>query len=91
MSSPFREELCHLINRFSRENGSDTPDLILAQYLEGCLLNFDTAVVRREVWYGRKTGAVTKEVELCFEMHGSHTCHFRAGHEGNHSWVPPGL
>jgi hypothetical protein len=33
----FRKELEQLINRNSRENGSNTPDFILAQYIEGCL------------------------------------------------------
>ena len=32
----FRKELACLINRYSRENGSDTPDFILADYLDGC-------------------------------------------------------
>ena len=37
----FRKELEDLINRFSKENGSNTPDFILAEYLEGCLSNFE--------------------------------------------------
>ena len=49
----FRRELQELINRHSRENASNTPDFILAQYLDGCLANFDTAVQQRETWYGR--------------------------------------
>lgn len=50
----FRKELEELINKHSLENGSDTPDFILAKYLEGCLENFDQAVRDREQWYGRK-------------------------------------
>lgn len=49
----FNEQLRGLINRNSRENASNTPDVILAQYLEGCLLAFETAVQQRETWYGR--------------------------------------
>lgn len=44
------------INKHSIENGSDTPDFILAEYLTDCLRSFDKATVRREEWYGRKGG-----------------------------------
>lgn len=54
MSEPgFLLDLTHLINRYSRENESNTPDFILAQYLEGCLAAFTTATQQRETWYGR--------------------------------------
>ena len=46
-----RRELEQLINRHSLENGSDTPDFILAHYLMDCLTAFDTAVNRRNAWY----------------------------------------
>lgn len=49
--SNFREELEHLINKNSMENGSDTPDFILAEYLNDCLKAFDKAVARRTEWY----------------------------------------
>lgn len=49
----FRNELSALINRHSRENGSGTPDFILAQYMAACLDGFDNAVRLREAWYGR--------------------------------------
>ena len=35
------------------ENGSNTPDFMLAQYLLGCLEAFNIAVTTREKWYGR--------------------------------------
>lgn len=53
-ASEFRRELAGLINRYSRENGSDTPDFILAEYLDGCLRVFDGTLQRREKWYGRQ-------------------------------------
>ena len=56
MGDQFRKELEGLINRYSMENGSDTPDFILAGYMAGCLDAFDTALKLREVWYGRKVG-----------------------------------
>jgi len=49
--SEFREELASLINRHSAENGSDTPDFILAEYLSNCLDNFDHALQARIRWY----------------------------------------
>jgi hypothetical protein len=50
----FIRELEALINKYSRENESDTPDFILAEYLHACLLAFETGVNAREQWYGRK-------------------------------------
>ena len=49
----FPAKLEELINCYSIENGSNTPDFILAEYLRGCLENFDMCVRRREEWYGR--------------------------------------
>jgi hypothetical protein len=53
--STFRDELQALINRYSKENGSDTPDFILASYLEQCLKAFDQATKDRDAWYGQIT------------------------------------
>ena len=50
----FEEELQGLINKASMENGSDTPDFILATYLWDCLRAFELATRRRENWYGVK-------------------------------------
>lgn len=52
--SSFIEDLEHIINKHCMENGSDTPDFILAQYLEGCLRAFDIAVRERTRWYGKR-------------------------------------
>jgi hypothetical protein len=49
----FRKQLESLINCESKENGSGTPDFILAEYLEGCLRNYDATITAREKWYGR--------------------------------------
>ena len=54
MESQFEKELAELINRFSKENDSDTPDFILARYLNAVLDNFNAAVKDREQWYGRE-------------------------------------
>ena len=50
----FRKELQHVINCYSKENGSDTPDFILAEYLEDCLNSYDKAVAAKEKHHGRK-------------------------------------
>lgn len=43
----FEIELRSLINRYSIENGSNTPDYILADYLNECLCSFNRATNRR--------------------------------------------
>ena len=48
----FRDELTDVINKHSMENGSNTPDRILADYLNDCLIIFDKAVRMRDNWYG---------------------------------------
>ena len=50
----FKKELEQLINRHSLENGSDTPDFILAEFLVDCLLAVNKMVNRRDEWYGDK-------------------------------------
>jgi hypothetical protein len=50
-----KEELEHAINRHSAENGSNTPDFILAEYLMAALAAFDAATVARGKWFGRGT------------------------------------
>ena len=58
----FLSELQSVINRFSKENGSNTPDFILAQYLSDCLATFNKAVQSRENWYGRDPGARRSDI-----------------------------
>ena len=47
-----RHALAALLNRYSMENGSNTPDWILANYLIACLDAFDRATQERTKWYG---------------------------------------
>lgn len=51
--SNFRKGLEILINSNSKENGSNTPDFLLAEYLGDCLETFDKIVNKREDWFGR--------------------------------------
>lgn len=48
----FRMELQTLINRYSKENGSNTPDFVLANFLCDSLRAFDLATGQRSHWYG---------------------------------------
>lgn len=54
-SPDFRSELCALLNKHSMENGSNTPDFILNQFLADVLMCFNKAVRRRAQWYGHET------------------------------------
>ena len=70
LTRTFLDELTSLINRHSMEGVSNTPDYILAQYIEGCLHAYEQAVQHREKWHGRKSrplhtryGRVMKEME----------------------------
>lgn len=47
----FFNELSSLINRYSKENDSDTPDFILARYIEGCMQNYADTVKARDKWF----------------------------------------
>jgi hypothetical protein len=51
--SDLRKEIETSINRASAENGSNTPDFILSEYLVDCLAAFDKASRAREKWYGK--------------------------------------
>ena len=52
--SDLRKEIETAVNRCCAENGSNTPDWILAEYLMNALRAFDHAVLAREEWYGRE-------------------------------------
>lgn len=48
----FCEDLDALLNRYSRENGSNTPDFILGAFLRKCLDSWNEATKARDQWYG---------------------------------------
>jgi hypothetical protein len=53
LQDQFRSELEKLCNRFSRENESNTPDFVLADYLIECLNAYDRA--KNRTWkFGHK-------------------------------------
>lgn len=48
----FERDLAQLLNRYSKENGSNTPDFLLRNYLIACLAAYDTALTARDKWFG---------------------------------------
>jgi hypothetical protein len=51
MKLKLRDEIQQAINKHSAENGSNTPDFILASFLADCLDAFDRATNSRTEWY----------------------------------------
>jgi hypothetical protein len=49
----FLSKITTLINQYSREGLSNTPDFILAEYLEKCLENYESCVAKRDKWLER--------------------------------------
>lgn len=47
----FYQELKSLLNRYSMENGSDTPDFVLARFITTSLMNFDEAITSRNKFH----------------------------------------
>lgn len=52
LPAAFKPRLEALINTCSRENDSNTPDFILAQYIMSCLEAYELATRARDRWYG---------------------------------------
>jgi hypothetical protein len=56
----FERDLERLINKYSLENVSDTPDFLLAAYLRSCLDTWNAIMQRRFMWCGGpNTGLLT--------------------------------
>lgn len=49
--SQFEHQLAALVNKFSLENGTNTPDFILARYLVEALSAYEHAVRATHGWY----------------------------------------
>jgi hypothetical protein len=61
----FEIELKQLINKYSMEIRSDTPDYVLALYLRDCLNAFNTATIARDRFFG-----IENPFDIVFERHG---------------------
>jgi hypothetical protein len=48
----FRSDIENAINYHSREQESNTPDFVLAEYLTNCLEAFDRATKQRDIFFG---------------------------------------
>lgn len=46
------QQLARVLNRNSMENASNTPDFLLAEYMERCLAAAEILISRRDGWYG---------------------------------------
>jgi len=66
MKRTFLKEISEVINRYSKENGSNTPDFILAKYVEDCIRVFNEAVNTRSDWYGHKP-SISNEITIDLE------------------------
>jgi hypothetical protein len=53
ITDEFKKDLASLLNKYSFENRSNTPDFILAEYLFSCLEAFEKASYIRETWYNQ--------------------------------------
>jgi hypothetical protein len=51
--SEFLANVAHAINYSSLENGSNTPDFLLAEFLADVLVAFDRVQQKRGEWYGK--------------------------------------
>lgn len=59
------QELTILLNKFSQENASNTPDFILAQFMLSCLSAASTLTQQRETWYGRDACPSLPKETIC--------------------------
>lgn len=60
MNKEFEKELEHLINKYSIENETNTPDFILASYVCNCLYVLESAIKARDLWYKFKPTSETR-------------------------------
>lgn len=70
----FTNELERLINRYSKEKASSTPDYILAEYLVNCLNSFDNATRNRDTH--KNSIPIISEINLDeLNTHDTHEIH----------------
>lgn len=59
----FEKDLGSLINKYSIENLSDTPDFLLARALSEFLATLSSVIRAREKWYGREPKNIHTAIE----------------------------
>lgn len=69
-SPDLRTELVSLLNLYSRENVSNTPDFILRDYMLNALKAFERGVKRRDQWYdiNPEPGCIDKKKKGCLNV-----------------------
>jgi len=67
------DELSATLNRHSAENGSNTPDFILASFLSDCLSAWDRSVSARDSWYGIAPSPGSDTPDIAPQVHGGGT------------------
>lgn len=46
-------EVATVLNKYSQENRSNTPDFMLSEFMLGCLNVYENTIVARNAWYSR--------------------------------------
>lgn len=63
ISKGFKAELTTLLNKYSHENDSSTPDWILAEHLIWCLIAYNTTIRKRAGVHNAEFGDTDKTVQ----------------------------
>lgn len=58
-----KKEIASVLNKYSQENRSNTPDFMLAEYLLGCLTVYENTIVSREEWLRPNSKLTTLTME----------------------------
>ena len=70
MADLTKRKIEDIINEENRENDSNTPDFILAEFMVNCLDAFELASNKREVWYGVELDILNDWEELIMQAIG---------------------
>jgi hypothetical protein len=65
----FQSELECLINRYSQEQASNTPDFILAGYMASVLECYNQTVSKRDDWFGVNIWNVADRAKMNANLH----------------------
>lgn len=56
-----KDDLAALLNGYSQEGNSNTPDFLLARYLLKCLKSYEETVDKRDEWLRQNKKRIMKE------------------------------
>ena len=84
----FKEDLEELLNKYSMEVGSNTPDFILAEYMMDCYHSFNKAVNSRLQWYGERLLVLPDSVaeQRDAPVHAGQKCPYCNGRKKVYAW-----